>query len=474
MKTKKILSLLLAIVMILSCFAALGVSASAAEAGTTVSNPIVLREGVMHTKYWTSDNDDLACYNKIVVPARGYITFAINKPYDDEGEAGSFKLFLYSSNGKVMWNGTTYGLVDSFIDTYVMKIGVAAGTYYLNIDPSFYLYRDSAPIKTFYKYKFTKTNNWEIEPNNAANTATQMSLNTVYNGVYCEETYDTSYQDWFKVNLVRGRSYKFCIGNYEELHSGTLIADVYDPNNDETDIFYNLSNNPKYSRDRSVRYITYKAPVSGTYYIQFYNDGNSAPVQYSIGVYEVGVVSYTGVPSKVAVSASDTSVKVSWSAASGASGYKVYLYNGSKCVASKVTTARSYTFTKLSRATTYKVYVKAYKNANGKAVYSSKKAGATVTTKPGTPTLSVAAGSKKAVLKWSKRTEATGYVVYMATSKTGKYTKIATIKKNSTVSMTKTGLKTGKAYYFKVASYKSVSGKVVYSAWSSVRGVKIK
>ena len=78
MKTKKILSLLLAIVMILRCFAVLGVSASAAEAGTTVSNPIVLQNGVLHTKYWTSDNDDLACYSKIVVPARGYITFAIN------------------------------------------------------------------------------------------------------------------------------------------------------------------------------------------------------------------------------------------------------------------------------------------------------------------------------------------------------------------------------------------------------------
>ncbi|MDD6528110.1 MAG: leucine-rich repeat protein [Oscillospiraceae bacterium] len=93
---------------------------------------------------------------------------------------------------------------------------------------------------------------------------------------------------------------------------------------------------------------------------------------------------------------------------------------------------------------------------------------------PATPTLSVAAGSKKATLKWSKRAEATGYVVYMATSQNGKYTKIATIKNNGTVSMTKTGLTTGKTYYFKVASYKTVSGKVVYSAWSSVKGVKIK
>ena len=465
MKTKKILSLLLAIVMILSCFAALGVSASAAEAGTTVSNPIVLREGVMHTKYWTSDNDDLACYNKIVVPARGYITFAINKPYDDEGEAGGFSFILYSAKGKTVWNGTTGREKNSFTDTYVKKIGVDAGTYYLNIDPHFFLQRDSAPIKTFYKYRFTKANNWEIEPNDTFGQATPISLNTKYYGVYCDENVLVSSEDWYSFKMTKGVSYTIRVGNHGELCSDTAIIQLIIPNG-SMDYF----DGEKFNGN-AVDYL-YKAPVSGTYALRIYNDSERAPVQYSVTVLQSGV--YTAVPSKVAVSASDTSVKVAWAAASGASGYKVYLYNGSKCVATKVTTARSYTFTKLSRATTYKVYVKAYKNANGKAVYSSKKAGATVTTKPGTPTLSVAAGSKKAVLKWSKRAEATGYVVYMATSKTGKYTKIATIKKNSTVSMTKTGLKTGKAYYFKVASYKSVSGKVVYSAWSSVKGVKIK
>ena len=98
----------------------------------------------------------------------------------------------------------------------------------------------------------------------------------------------------------------------------------------------------------------------------------------------------------------------------------------------------------------------------------------TFTIAPATPTLSVTAGAKKATLKWNKQTGATGYVVYMATSQNGKYTKIATIKNNGTVSMTKTGLTTGKTYYFKVAAYKTVSGKVIYSGWSAVKGVKIK
>ncbi len=93
---------------------------------------------------------------------------------------------------------------------------------------------------------------------------------------------------------------------------------------------------------------------------------------------------------------------------------------------------------------------------------------------PGTPTLSVTAGAKKATLKWNKQTGATGYVVYMATSKTGKYTKIATIKNNGTVSMTKTGLTTGKTYYFKVAAYTTSGGSTIYGSYSSVKSVKVK
>ena len=108
-----------------------------------------------------------------------------------------------------------------------------------------------------------------------------------------------------------------------------------------------------------------------------------------------------------------------------------------------------------------------------KGSYSGKK-NLTFTIAPKAPTLKVTAGSKKATLSWNKQTGATGYVVYMATTQNGKYTKIATIKNNGTVSMTKTGLTTGKTYYFKVAAYKTVSGKNIYSSYSSAKYVKIK
>ena len=93
---------------------------------------------------------------------------------------------------------------------------------------------------------------------------------------------------------------------------------------------------------------------------------------------------------------------------------------------------------------------------------------------PATPTLTVTAGAKKAALKWNKQVGATGYVVYMATSKTGKYSRIAVLKGNSAVSYTKTGLTTGKTYYFKVAAYTTSGGSNIYSAFSAVKGIKVK
>ncbi len=44
---------------------------------------------------------------------------------------------------------------------------------------------------------------------------------------------------------------------------------------------------------------------------------------------------------------------------------------------------------------------------------------------------------------------------------------------NTKVSYTKTGLTKGKTYHFKVAAYETVSGKKIYSSYSSVKYVKI-
>ena len=222
---------------------------------------------------------------------------------------------------------------------------------------------------------------------------------------------------------------------------------------------------------------------NGTDYTVSYSSGCKNTGKYAVTVKFTGNYSGTktlyfyilpGKTASLTATQTTTSIKTTWKAVTGASGYKVVIYKGSKAVKTVYTTKTSYTFSKLTKGTTYKVTVRAYKTINGTRVYSTGYTTLTTATKPGTPTLKVTAGSKKATLSWNKQAGATGYVVYMATSKNGKYTKIATLKGNTKVSYTKTGLTKGKTYYFKVAAYETVGGKNIYGSFSSVKYAKIK
>lgn len=229
---KKAISIFFAVIMTLSCFA-LPFSANAAEPGTLPSNAIALTSGKFYTKYWTSDNCDLNCYNRIIVPSRGYITLTLEKPYDDEGEICSYDLVLVDENGNNVWLCDTEAQADTFSEYYVYKVGLNKGTYYLNIKPNFYVYSYSAPIPGAYKYTFKSSNYWEVEPNNSQATATPLEFDKMYSGVYAEESYGSSYIDYYKIKLKKGVTYKLKVNNYEELDAGTLILYLVDPSGNQ-------------------------------------------------------------------------------------------------------------------------------------------------------------------------------------------------------------------------------------------------
>ena len=223
----------------------------------------------------------------------------------------------------------------------------------------------------------------------------------------------------------------------------------------------------------------------GTDYTVTYASGRKTPGQYAVKITFKGNYSESktlyftilpGITNSIATATNSLAIKLVWKAVPGATGYQVFLYDAKtkKYVTLKTTTGTSYTVSKLKSGTSYKFAVRAYTIVNGKVYWASGYKTITATTNPGTPTLKVTAGSKKAALSWNKQTGATGYVVYMATSKNGKYSKIATLKGNSSVTYTKTGLTKGKTYYFKVAAYTVANGKTLYSGYSSVKAVKVR
>ena len=88
--------------------------------------------------------------------------------------------------------------------------------------------------------------------------------------------------------------------------------------------------------------------------------------------------------------------------------------------------------------------------------------------------LTVTSKKKKVTLKWKKNSKATGYEIYRATKKNGKYKKIKTIKKAAAATFTDSKVKKGKTYYYKVRAYKTVKGNKANGKFSAVRKVKIK
>lgn len=172
-----------------------------------------------------------------------------------------------------------------------------------------------------------------------------------------------------------------------------------------------------------------------------------------------------------------TSLKLSWKKTSDSTGYKVYQYDTKTKKYKKIATTKgtSYTVKKLKAGTSYKFKVVAYKTVKKKEYVGSYSSVLTTATKPATPKISkLTTKSKKATVQWKKISGASGYEICMATSQKGKYTKVSTIAKGSTVKYTKKSLKKNKKYYFKVRAYKTVNGKKVYSSYSSVKMVKVK
>ena len=127
------------------------------------------------------------------------------------------------------------------------------------------------------------------------------------------------------------------------------------------------------------------------------------------------------------------SVTIKWTAFSGAEGYEVYRANKAKGKYSKIATTKNCTFKdnsnkKLGKKKYYKV--RAYGTVDSARQYTPFSGILAAAPRVGQPKgLSSSGGGESVTLKWNKVAGATGYQVYRATSKNGKYTRMWTTKK---------------------------------------------
>ena len=146
------------------------------------------------------------------------------------------------------------------------------------------------------------------------------------------------------------------------------------------------------------------------------------------------------------------SARLNWDLILGADGYSIQRSTSKDGVYTNVLTTDAMTNSYIDNSVTfgqtyyYRIVATAKDETSTKTVSSSK-----VIYKHVVPTVTTLRAANQnyhtVKLTWGKVTGATGYVVKYATSKTGKYTTLATVTTNT---YTKSGLTPGQTYYFKV------------------------
>ena len=169
-----------------------------------------------------------------------------------------------------------------------------------------------------------------------------------------------------------------------------------------------------------------------------------------------------------------------WNEVEGADGYEVYRTTSKKGNYKKVKTIKnsettSYVNGKLKYGSTYYYVVKAYKNGEDGKNYLCESTTISEKIVPDTGKITSAkTKNNKVTLKWKKVSDASGYEVYRATGKNGKYTKVKTIKGAGNTSYLNKNLKDNTKYSYKIRAYKVVDGKKVYGTYSTIKTIKVK
>lgn len=220
----------------------------------------------------------------------------------------------------------------------------------------------------------------------------------------------------------------------------------------------------------SVNYVHIAAYASsnGKTYIGNYN--TAVKIETTVGAINPRVSAYA-----------NNFVTLTWNKQTAANGYEVFKYDASskKYVLYKNITNPNTNTCKVTGLASNKKYdfkVRAYQIDDSEKTYAPFGAVVSQYTSIAKPKLNSAKSTSKKKIKasWSKVGGASGYQVMWSTYKNfSKNYKTKSVKAKS-LSKTVTTAQSKKTYYVRVRAYKTISGKKVYSPWSSTKKVKTK
>jgi fibronectin type 3 domain-containing protein len=168
------------------------------------------------------------------------------------------------------------------------------------------------------------------------------------------------------------------------------------------------------------------------------------------------------------------SIKVSWKRVKTANGYNIYRATTRDGAYSRVKTIRngsvvSWINNDLKTAKKYYYKVSAFGTVYNKKTYSAQSPIVWAKAIPKAPYVNASTSYNSIKLSWKKVSGVTGYRIYRATSKNGKYKFIAQLKDPNRTSWTNVRLKTKKTYHYKVRAWRNMKTGRLYGAYSNTR-----
>ncbi|MBR4071519.1 MAG: hypothetical protein IKK26_03085, partial [Clostridia bacterium] len=263
---KRIISLVLCLMLVLTSIAATVVVSNAAT-GNFATDPVYATLGSTYYKGWTKNSDHLNHYVKFTITQKGIVTIHATKPFDTN-EYGRLEIVLYdSSNRKIADSDASY-TEDDFNNYYELSVGLEPGTYMFTLKPGFYV--TSGLIETYYNVSLKPTQRCEVEPNGSSSVATPLSLGMFYTGYFGSDGGNCEQYDYFKFPVTAGHTYRFTFKDFYRVSSTTTIIYAIMPgDSSEDNVGYHLRKSGGDANGDS--YYEVKAKQTGTAYLYFYN-----------------------------------------------------------------------------------------------------------------------------------------------------------------------------------------------------------
>ncbi|MBO5448748.1 MAG: fibronectin type III domain-containing protein [Ruminococcus sp.] len=226
------------------------------------------------------------------------------------------------------------------------------------------------------------------------------------------------------------------------------------------------ANTVKTVKDLTGTSYTAASSVELTYYVKpYFSYGGKKYYGKASNSVTVEAASVTGLSVS---SVKQDSVTLKWNSVKGASGYQIYMDQGSGYKLSKTTSSSSVTIENLLSGKSYRFKVCAFFSSGEGLSTGAFTPGMMIKTVPQTPgryTVS-AAGTGSVSIRWDESAGADGYEISVYNSDTGKYT-VSGLSDSGEYTLS--GLSAGKNYQVAIRSYVDLDSGRYYSPYSALR-----